>query len=68
LLTLDNLPGVLVLDAENRIVRRQVTLGYTADNVVEILTGVDAGEQVVVAGHAALKEQSLVKVVSEREF
>lgn len=68
LLTLDNLPGVLVLDADSRIVRRQVTLGYTADNVVEILTGVEAGEQVVVAGHAALKEQSLVKVVSEREF
>ncbi|MFN3899396.1 MAG: efflux RND transporter periplasmic adaptor subunit [Alishewanella aestuarii] len=68
LLTLDNLPGVLVLDAESRIVRRPVTLGYTADNVVEIISGVEAGEQVVVAGHAALKEQSLVKVVSEREF
>lgn len=68
LLTLDNLPGVLVLDSENRIVRRQVTLGYTADNVVEILEGVTLDEQVVVAGHAALKEQSLVNVVSERAF
>lgn len=68
LVTQDNLPSVLVLDGENRIVRRQVTLGYTADNVVEILEGVALDEQVVVAGHAALKEQSLVNVVSERAF
>lgn len=68
LLTVDNMPGIMVLDAENRVVRRQVSLGYTADNVVEILEGVTVGEQVVVAGHAALKEQSLANVVSERAF
>ncbi|GGW59047.1 efflux RND transporter periplasmic adaptor subunit [Alishewanella tabrizica] len=68
LITLDNMPGVLVLDKDNRVVRRQITLGYTADNVIEILDGVALDEQVVVAGHAALKEQSLVNVVSERAF
>lgn len=68
LLTVDNMPAVMVIDAESRVVRRQVTLGYTADNVVEITEGVAVGEQVVVAGHAALKEQSLAKVVSERAF
>ncbi|MCC5450231.1 efflux RND transporter periplasmic adaptor subunit [Rheinheimera sp. UJ51] len=68
LITLDNLAGVMVLDADNRVQRRQVSLGYTADHMVEVLDGLNVGDQVVVAGHAALKEQSLVKVVSEREF
>lgn len=68
LLTVDNLPSVLVLDSENRVEQRQVTLGYTADNVVEILQGVSLDEQVVIAGHAALKAQSLVNVVAERAF
>lgn len=68
LLTVDNLPGVMVLDAESKVLRRQVTLGYTTDNIVEIIEGLQADDQVVVAGHAALKEQSLVKVVTERQF
>ncbi|WP_449359690.1 hypothetical protein [Alishewanella longhuensis] len=33
--------------------------------MVEILEGISLDEQVVVAGHAALKEQSLVNVVSD---
>lgn len=68
LLTVDNLPGVMVLDADNKVLRRQVTLGYTTDNIVEIIEGLQVDDQVVVAGHAALKEQSLVKVVTERQF
>jgi RND family efflux transporter MFP subunit len=41
---------VLVLDATNHIVKRNVTLGIQTSNRVEITSGVKAGEKVVASG------------------
>jgi membrane fusion protein (multidrug efflux system) len=44
-------------------VKRSVRLGYTSDGMVEITDGIAPGEQVVVAGHTALKEKSPLEVL-----
>jgi membrane fusion protein (multidrug efflux system) len=44
-------------------VKRPVRLGYASDGMVEITDGVAPGEQVVVAGHTALKERSRLEVL-----
>ena len=44
-------------------VKRPVRLGYTSDGMVEITDGIAPGEQVVVAGHTALKEKSPLEVL-----
>ena len=68
IITIDNLHSVFVVDSEDNVSRKVVHLGYSSDNTVEILDGITTGEQVVVAGQGALKDQSLVKVVTIREF
>lgn len=44
-------------------VKRAVTLGIEEDDVVEVLTGVGAGEQVVVAGQGGLDDGQRIKVL-----
>ncbi|KKO45333.1 RND transporter [Arsukibacterium ikkense] len=68
IVTIDNQHSVFVVDTEGKVSRKPVHLGYSSDTTVEIMEGVAEGEQVVIAGQGALKEQSLVKVVSTREF
>ncbi|MCH8538563.1 MAG: efflux RND transporter periplasmic adaptor subunit [Alkalimonas sp.] len=68
LMMADNSASVFVVDAEGQVSRQQVHLGYQSETTVEVLSGLDEGAQVVVAGHAALKEQSLVQVVNVRQF
>ncbi|MBV2128576.1 efflux RND transporter periplasmic adaptor subunit [Arsukibacterium indicum] len=67
-ITADNQHSVFVVDAEDKVSRKEVHLGYSSDTTVEILDGVATGEKVVVAGHGALKDQSLVTIVTTREF
>jgi RND family efflux transporter MFP subunit len=43
--------------------RTEVNIGYQTDGMVEILNGVQAGQNIVVAGQGALKENSKIKVV-----
>lgn len=68
IITIDNQHSVFVVDAEGKVSRKPVHLGYSSDSAVEILEGVANGEQVVIAGQGALKDQSLVNVVTTREF
>ncbi|MAD74054.1 MAG: efflux transporter periplasmic adaptor subunit [Rheinheimera sp.] len=68
IITIDNQHSVYVVDSEDKVSRKAVHLGYSSDKTVEILDGITTGEQVVVAGQGALKDQSLVKVVTTREF
>ncbi|SNY45040.1 RND family efflux transporter, MFP subunit [Arsukibacterium tuosuense] len=68
IITIDNQHSVFVVDAEDKVSRKAVHLGYSSDSTVEILDGVATGEKVVVAGQGALKDQSLVTVVTTREF
>jgi RND family efflux transporter MFP subunit len=44
--------------------RNKVQLGYQSEGAVEIRSGVDAGQKVVIAGQGALKEGSRIKVLS----
>jgi cobalt-zinc-cadmium efflux system membrane fusion protein len=58
--TIDGRPAVFVAEAEpGRFKPRTVTLGAEADGLVEIATGVAAGERVVVAGSFVLKSEML---------
>ena len=68
LMMADNTASVFVVDAEGQVSRQAVHLGYQSETTVEVVSGLEAGAQVVVAGHAALKEQSLVQVVTVRQF
>ena len=47
--------GVYVVDAQGRAVLRQVRLGRTQGDVVEVLAGVSAGEQVALEPQAAAR-------------
>ncbi len=68
LMSTDNSQTVFVIDSENKVSRKPLQLGYQADNTVEVLSGLAVGEQVVIAGQSALKDDALVNVVTVREF
>jgi len=57
----DELPHVFVV-ADGKAEKRSVTLGYQDENRAEVVSGVAAGEQVVVVGQSALKDGSTVAV------
>lgn len=63
LINQDNIQALYVIDGENAN-RREVTLGYREGDAVEIISGIKAGEQVVIRGHQNLKDQSLVEVIT----
>ena len=46
--------------------KREVTLGLAEDEVVEALTGLRPGEQVIVAGQGGLKDGSAVKILGSQ--
>jgi RND family efflux transporter MFP subunit len=66
-LTRDNdKASVLVVGPDNRIENRPVTLGLETPSYVELTSGVEAGEQVVVSDRGGLKAGQIVKpAVSE---
>lgn len=68
LMSSDNQHSVYVLDSEGRVQRQTLVLGYQAEQAVEVVSGLESGQQVVIAGHAALKNDSLVQVVHTRDF
>lgn len=53
---------VFVVDGEVAK-RRPVSLGLEEGNSMEIVSGVDAGEQVVIAGQGSLKDGSAIKII-----
>jgi multidrug efflux pump subunit AcrA (membrane-fusion protein) len=52
---------LLVVDAQKKAHRREVQVGVKAGGEAEILSGVAAGEPVVVRGQAALPDGALVE-------
>ena len=57
--------SVFVVDSDGVAHRKYVETGYTWQNEVAILSGLEDGERVVVVGQAALKDGSKVRVVGE---
>jgi membrane fusion protein, heavy metal efflux system len=62
---IDNQPVVFVRKSESQFERRKVTVGQTAGGVVEILSGVRAGEDVVADGSFYLKTALLRERIGE---
>lgn len=56
--------SVWVVGEDGRVSRRAVTVGLQGTNVVEITSGVQPGERVVVEGAALLSEGARVRVVN----
>jgi membrane fusion protein (multidrug efflux system) len=48
----------------DRVELREISRGLTVDDVVEILSGVKAGESVVASGQSPLSDNALVRIVS----
>lgn len=59
----DNRQALYVV-SEGNAERREVELGYRNGDMVEIRTGLNEGEQLVVRGQQNLKDQSLVEIVN----
>ncbi len=53
--------------SDETAVRREVELGLEESEFVEVLSGVEAGEEVVVAGQGGLKEGAAIKVLETAE-
>jgi membrane fusion protein (multidrug efflux system) len=54
-----------VFVAENEIAeKRTVTLGFEEGDLIEVISGVEAGDQVIVAGQGGLKDGSVVKILT----
>lgn len=58
----------VVIEGEPTKVRKQiVTVGIRVDDKIEILTGVNSGQEIVVRGQTLLEDGSLINVVSKVE-
>lgn len=58
---------VYLLGADDRVIRKPVTLGESTDNQVTVLSGLKAGDPLVVEGLVALKSGQQVKVIRDKE-
>ena len=63
----DNEFALYVIDGTNAN-RRSVSLGYREADTVEVVSGIEPGEQIVIRGHQNLKDQSLVEVISSLDL
>ncbi|MFT5788232.1 MAG: membrane fusion protein (multidrug efflux system) [Shewanella sp.] len=63
----DNEFALYVIDGTNAS-RRTVTLGYREADTVEVVAGIEPGEQIVIRGHQNLKDQSLIEVISSLDI
>ncbi len=63
-LVLESIGDAVFVVADDVAQRREVTLGFTESDIVEITSGVDEGEQVVVIGQDSLSDGTAVSVLS----
>jgi len=56
--------GVWVLSGEGRAELRPVTTGLSSDTLLQILTGLEVGDQVITEGASLLSENARVRVVN----
>ena len=62
--SLDGKHSVFTVDAEGVAHKVDVVLGFEDETHVEIIEGIQAGEQLVVSGQANLKDAALVEVIA----
>lgn len=55
---------IYIVNSDNTVSQREVSVGKTVDNVVQLLSGVNAGEKMVVEGMRVLGDGSAVKDIS----
>ncbi|GIU48487.1 RND transporter MFP subunit [Shewanella sairae] len=67
LINQDNEYALYVLDGDN-VNRRTVSLGYREVDTVEVVSGIQPGEQIVVRGQQNLKDLSLVEVINSTDL
>ncbi|CAB0150250.1 Multidrug resistance protein MdtA [Pseudidiomarina piscicola] len=65
--SLDGQHSVFTVDAEGVAHKVDVTLGFEDETHVEIVSGINAGEQLVVSGQANLKDAALVQVIKSEQ-
>jgi membrane fusion protein (multidrug efflux system) len=58
---------VFVAKDDDTAERRDITLGMEEGNNVEVTSGLDAGERVVVAGQGGLKDGAALKILSDED-
>jgi membrane fusion protein, multidrug efflux system len=63
----DNILALYIIK-DDKALRREVSLGYRENEIVEVIHGVEPGEQVVIRGQQNLKDQSLVEVITPLNF
>ena len=56
--------AVVYVAENNRAVEREVTLGSTDGHNIQVLTGLKAGEKLVIEGQRQLKDGQLLNVVT----
>ncbi|MGP1587953.1 MAG: efflux RND transporter periplasmic adaptor subunit [Treponemataceae bacterium] len=61
--TVDGKYYVFVPKQDNTVERRSVTLGVNVDGITEVVSGLDAGEKIIVTGIQALEEGSRIRDV-----
>ena len=61
----DDQNHVFVIAEDGTAARRAIELGYEKDGLVEITSGVEAGEQVVTAGKGSLNNGTVVEVIGK---
>jgi len=59
----DGNSAVFVVDAEGKVTRRAIRVGYQQDDVVEVLEGLEPGASVVTAGKGNLRDGARVESV-----
>ena len=60
--------GVWIVDGDDRVSFREIVAGATSDGLIRVLSGVTAGERIVVQGVHKLAEGQRVNIVPASEF
>jgi len=58
---------VFVVNEDNTAERRDVTLGMEEEGHLEVTSGLETGEVVVIAGQGGLKDGKIIKVISDSD-
>lgn len=64
IVALDDSVNVFVVDENGIASKKQISIGYIEGEQVEVLDGLNSGDQVIVTGHQNLKNKALVQIIN----